>query len=210
MEGYIDEVKPKVVKTAVWGIIITIIILMLTYFESLLKPIFIATFLWYIIKEIKYGLGKIKIRGVGLPKFVINALALLVVILLNILIFEILSANIRSISQNIPEYQVKMDEILNQINFSISNRGVGGPIEEKLKEIDYTAFAGSVANFLTSIVGSSIIVLIYLAFLMLEESVFPHKLERLFPNKDKKFQKLQHAIQRINHSVKQYIVLPND
>jgi len=206
MGQYIDVVKPKVAKAAMWSIIISFIVITLIYLESLLKPFFIAFFLWFLIKELKALLRKIKIKGKKLPHYATAILAFTIIILFLAFLFEIISSNIGNIADNMPDYESKFDTFLDQISQSINSPNLMDNLENWIKDMNLASMAGSVANTLSSFIGNSIIVLIYLIFMLLEEYVFEKKVNKLFPVKDEKFDKIKSTLTSVNDSVKKYFI----
>ena len=206
MEQYIDIVKPRVVKAAVWGVVITVLVLMLTYFESLFKPLFIAFFIWFLIKGLRDNLAKIKFGRFKLPHHITGFLAFTIIISSIFLVFEIISINIKKIASKMPEFEVKFNALLDNLNQKYGGTDLILTIEKGINEIDLSSLAGSFANSLSSTVGTTAIVIIYTIFLMLEDNVIPHKVQKLFPKKTEKYERVSHAFRQIDTSVKKYFI----
>jgi len=206
MKDFSKIVKPKLVKAVLWGGLLVIIIVALNYFESLLKPFFIAFFIWFLIKELRLGLNKIRIKGKRLPKVANSILAFLIIILFTVFLIEIISNNVRQISDNIPTYESKFDSAFDKINEGIREAQLMEKLESWFKDLDFASIFGSFANKLTNFVGNSLIVLIYLIFMLLEEYAYNKKVNKLFPDKAEKYQKIKRVIQSINDSVKSYFI----
>ncbi len=206
MEKYIDVVKPRVVKAAVWGVVITVIVLMLTYFESIFKPLFIAFFIWFLIKELRVKLAKIRIGKFKFPNYINSFLAFLIIISLIVLTIDIISSNVKKIAEDMPQYEGKFDALINNLIQDYRGTNLINTIESQINAIDFTGLAGSFANSLSSTIGTTAIVIVYIIFLMLEENVIPHKIKKLFPTKDEKYKKISKAFKSVDTSVKKYFI----
>ncbi len=206
MDNLVKLKNPKLINVVFWGILIALIFFTLQYFEKLFKPLFIAFFLWFLINEMKSMLSKIKISGKMLPHYIRIILAFLIIFLFLGFLFEFISLNVKQIASSAPDYESKFDELLNQIIGHISNPEILATLEKLIKEINITGFAGSFANSLTLVIGDSVLILIYLVFMILEETVFRKKINKIFPVKDEQYQRISEVVENISTSVKKYFI----
>ncbi len=206
MDQYADIVKPKLVKAVVWGLLLGLIIAFLLYFETILKPLFIAFFIWILIKELRHALGKIKINGKAMPSFIRGTIAIIMILSFLFFQVEIIILNARAMAENAPEYHEKVQNLSNFVSKYFLNPDVKKNIDKWIKEIDVPKLAGVFANSFTSAIGHTFIILIYLIFMLLEEFVFTKKIRTIFPEPTHKFREMVHVAYRINDSIRKYFM----
>jgi len=186
--------------------IITISIVGLMYFNAILIPLVVAVFVWYVIKELKRTLGKIKIRGKAMPRWFNGLAAMLIIVLLIVSIFELISANVEQISNQGPHYKAKLDELVKTLGATINNPKIVEYIQQTLRKLDFASMASSLVNSLSSFVTDFTIVLIYIIFMLLEESAARVKMDRLFPSKNSQYQNFKNIMNKIDAAVRSYLV----
>ncbi len=100
---------------------LTLIIIGLMYFASILKPLVIAFLIWFIINQLKQFLGNITIRGKALPSIFRSILAFVIIFLIIYLIAELLIINIEGIVASVPEYIEGLNNSFARVSAIIDN-----------------------------------------------------------------------------------------
>lgn len=172
-----DAKELKLANVAYWIIIATGTIAALMYFQNFLKVFSISILIWYIIKKLRDLVSKIKIGKFSLPKWLVTIISTVVVFLAIYSIASIISANFQSLARNFPTYSENISKAL-----------VGLENLLGIKELD-ESFIALIGEYKTSIVvyagsfatviGQFLIILIYVVFLLLEESLFQQKIEKV-------------------------------
>jgi AI-2 transport protein TqsA len=196
----------RIVRTASWLIILSIVVFCLVYFSSFLQPVVIAIMIWYAVFELKRGLAKIKFMGRAFPNWLLTSLAFLVIVLVITGVYEILVSNLQLIisgsGQYVSAYGRMIDEIRGLEAFDL--------IKEKLNElvsrINLQPVLTALLNSLTSLAGNLFIIIIYVAFLLVEEKFFFKKLELWIQDPIRRNNVLQ-IIDQIIASIRKYIVV---
>jgi AI-2 transport protein TqsA len=152
--------------------------------RSLVLPFVIALIVWYMINALARVFGKVPIGRWRLPWFISFTLSLLTIFAVGTIVMDIVTANLAQLAVDAPTYQRRLEELFNQVS---SLFHLNDPIE--LKDL----FPDSVvprmvtagASLVTTIAGSASLVFIYVLFLVLEQSTFDRKFERLFSNPER-------------------------
>ena len=183
---------------------ITIFILALVYLENIIKPIVIAALVWFIIKVLKQLLGKIRIKGKSLPGFWLGVFAMIIILLVIAAIFEILSYNIEQISDQAPSYREKLEGIVSSMSGFINDPQIMKYIQNGISNINFPGMLAGVVNSLSSMVGNFAVIAVYVIFLLMEESAFSGKINKIFPTKGAKYDNLVTIFGKIDQSIRAY------
>ncbi len=186
--------------------IITLSILGLMYFSGMLIPFVVAIFFWYIIKELKRALGKIQIRGRSMPRWFNGLAAFIIIVLAIVSIFELISVNVEQISNEGPHYKAKLDEMVETLSSTINNPKILEYIQQIVSKLDFAAMASGFVNSLSAFVTDFTIVLVYVIFMILEESVARMKMDRLFPTKKQQYLNFKGIMNKIDEAARSYLV----
>ncbi len=196
----------RVVRVAAWMIVLSVTVFCLVYFSSFLQPVVVAGMLWYAVYELKRSLGQIKIKGRTFPNWLITSLAFFIILLVITGIYEIVVVNLRMIISRSDLYLANFREMI----ISLQTRAEFSLIKEKLIELasrfDIQPVLSAVLNSLTGLAGNLFIIIIYVAFLLVEEKFFSKKLELWIRDSEKR-KKVNHIIDQITASVRKYIVV---
>ncbi len=190
-------------KIYVFLLIITAV-LILIYAQSIIVPFILATILWFIIRVNKKLLIKIKYIN-RLPKWLISVFSTLILLGFVAMAVELIMQNISQLSETLPLYQENMQKITHAIN-SKFNIDLGRIIADATEDFKFTEILTSVLSALTGIFGDAFTVILYLIFLMLEEPLFPIKIKAMYPD-EKKYKSVTGIIDKIDHSIGNYIAL---
>lgn len=193
----------KLSKTANILIITSFSIFILVYGKDILIPFVLALFLWFIVKEIRMAMQKVKVIRDYLPPWFLNVFATTILFLVGSFLVQILTNNINIISANIPKYEANIHHVQ-----SLIEEMTGLDLMARAKEfsggINFSDILSSLVNSLSSIVSNLVLILIYFLFLLLEESGFGKKIAAIAKGKNDQTQQL---LSKIDHSIGSYITL---
>jgi AI-2 transport protein TqsA len=152
--------------------------------RSLILPFVIALIVWYMINALAHVIQSVPIGGRCLPGFVAFTLALLVIFAAATVVLDVVTANLAQLAQDAPTYQRRLEELFGQVS---SRLHLNDPIELKdfLPDAVVPRMVTAGASLVTAIAGSASLVFIYVLFLVLEQSTFDRKFERLFPSRER-------------------------
>ncbi|MBX2964437.1 MAG: AI-2E family transporter [Cyclobacteriaceae bacterium] len=199
-----DSRSIRIEQVASWAIILAITIFCLNYFSNFLQPIVIAIMIWYGVYELKRFFGKIKIKGNALPNWLLTIFAFLIILMVSLIIFEILTSNLELIIQKTPEYVNNFRNMISGLQTIDGFQDIQDRIVTRAKEFNVQPILTGFLNSLTNIAGNTIIIIIYVAFLLVEEKFFLKKLRAVTSNSIKQEQ-IDILISEITQSIRKYI-----
>ncbi len=193
---------PSTAKAAATFLIMAAVILLLQYFRAFLQPFVVALILWFIIHEVRFWLGKIKIKGKALPKSLLTVISTLVVFYLFNIITQLIIYNFQSLAANANTYNEILLEMADDIEelFGIDN--VDKVIGSNQQAI--VSAASSAAKGLATLIGNFFLVIIYVLFLLLEEGDLGHKLRKIYARSSSR-QKIRNSVNRIMKLFSDYL-----
>jgi predicted PurR-regulated permease PerM len=180
-------------------------ILALIYFNGIFKPLVIAFLVWFIINQLKLMIQKITIGGKSLPAFVSGILAILVILHVLYFIVELLILNIEGIVASMPYYVENLNESFNNLSAFVNNPKYAEYLQKWINGLNLAGMAASFVNSLSGFVANSAVVIVYVIFFMLEDATNRNKIEKLFPEKGKAYQRFFNNLLTINKSIRSYI-----
>lgn len=208
------------VKLASICVIIATVIALLILAKGLLIPIVIAVLVWYIINALAQRLGEFQFICSFLPKWGQLLLSAMIIIFILLIIGGLIAENAREMTNAIPRYQENIGKLY--------GRFVEPPIEWSAERFDLDEeqlqtrlgelFSGpesgaALSTFLTGLVSTlsgiaanGFLIVIYVIFLLLEQTFFPKKIKALFPDLSRHNQ-FQDVLERINESIHAYFTV---
>ena len=191
-------------RTALWFLIIALVITFLLYFRGLLIPFVYALVVSYLINEVVFLTGKITIKGQPAPWLIRGIIAFLMVIGIIFVIVQILIANVNQILVKAPEYREIMDGLVAQLGQLTSAEDLSRDIRNEVSQINFEALLSDLFNSFSAMSANLFLIIIYSIFIIMEKNVASYKLNAIF--KDPKNRKeIEMIIIRVNDSVRQYL-----
>ncbi|HCM76207.1 MAG TPA: hypothetical protein DIS90_07485, partial [Cytophagales bacterium] len=181
-------------------------IFFIIYFKDLLKPFVMAVMVWYLIKTIYNYIGKIKIMGRQLPRWLKGTLSLAFIFGAVQITINLIITNLSAIVNNFPTYKSTLDILLINLGESMGVVNITDQMQEQINKLDLQGFLTSTLASLSATVGTIVIVIIYIVFLLLEEVAFSKKIDAIFPDPRKRL-RIQEVLNEIYQSTNKYITL---
>ena len=182
-----------------------LVILSLIYFDNIMKPFVVALLIWFVIKELKVKLGHISIKGRTMPHWLRGLSAFLIITLVLVGISELVAINVEEISKQAPNYGEKFDKLFITISKAVNNPIVVEYAKAAVSKVNFASIATNVLNSLSSLLSDFMIIFIYVIFMLLEESAALHKLDKMFPRKDKQYYQVTDLFNKIDRAIRAYI-----
>lgn len=185
---------------AAWIIATGIIIGMLYFGREILAPFALAVFLFLIVEGFARTIDR---ASSFLNRGVSRALAILVVI-------GGFVAFLAMMARGIAEFGSQGDAYLTRINgliedgYSLLQLGDAPTLTELVFNDTGQAFLGTIASATSGLTGDLVLILIYVAFLFLAQSAWPVKLDRIFPNEDRR-QQVKEVGDAARHGIETYL-----
>ena len=166
-------------------------------------PLIISFLAVYLVDILSRLVGRIRVAGHKIPK-------LLTVILSFVLIFGIGSALASIVANNAfhvaaaaPKYQARLQQLQTQL-FSLFGAEEPPELLGLFRALDLKALFTEIAKSVADLLESTVLVLIYSLFILLELKFLPAKLAALFPNRLRRQRVLQ-IVQRIDRDIHTYL-----
>jgi predicted PurR-regulated permease PerM len=179
------------------------VVIMLIFGKNLLIPFVIALIFWFLIKEIRDVLNKVKFIDKKIPNPILNIIGFAVIFAIIGGIAKILTVNIQQLSVELPVYQNNITKITAAIN-STFNIDIISSAKEFLGKYEYTNLLSVLFNSITEIFGDAFLILIYTLFLLLEEPFFAKKINIIYAKKEE-HEDVITVLSQLDKSIGRYI-----
>lgn len=150
--------------------------------RSLLVPVVIAIFIWHLLNTANMSIRQLPIIGKRLPEWLSMVLALLVMTVLVRLLIDIIANNVNEVMAASSRYQQNLASILNRVD-SYFHIKILAKFDTFLAELNMQNLIVSIYGVFTTIMGSAVLITLYVVFLFVEQHFFRQKLDALFPQK---------------------------
>lgn len=195
----------KISQIAYSLIILIASVVILTYGKDLFIPFILAFLLWFIIKELRDLLRKIRFVREKLPIWLMSAFSALVVSSILGFTIRMLSSNIQQLSLVLPEYEGNVSRILVSLN-DLFGINIAESAKGFYENFDLTEIISSLISSITGIFSDAFMILLYTLFFFLEEVTFGNKIKAVYPGADR-YEQMHELIAKVDKSVGQYLVL---
>lgn len=193
----------SVLSFALYAVIAALSFYLLIVGKALILPVVVAIVFWYLIATLASTYGRIHLGRIRLPHWAGLSLAILSFIALLTGVIEMARNNVADVVAAAPIYQTNLEGLINRTYGMIGISEVP-TISQLLHQVDLGNIATQLAASLTSFAGNVGIILVYVLFLLVEQSSFNAKMEAIFPNADRRA-RVRRMIDRINADVRTYI-----
>ena len=208
------------VKLASICVIIAAVIALLILAKGLLIPFVIAVLVWYIINALAHRLGEFRFICHFLPQWGQLLLSAMIIIFILLIIGGLIAENAREMTAAIPRYQENIGQLYERFadpplewaaqRFGLRQDQLHARLGELFSGPDsgaaVTNFLSVVVSTLSGIAANGFLIVIYVIFLLLEQTFFPKKIQALFPDPERHGQ-FQAILERINESIHAYFTV---
>jgi len=177
---------------AIYGLIVA---------KPLLLPLVIAIVFWYLINALAKRYGRL--FGGILPRFLCFLGALATLFAGIWLVVELISSNIADVVQAAPSYQHNLEVLFEQV-MSVLHLEDKEVIPQLSSYFDIGHLLTSFAKVFTGIAGKTIIVFVYVAFLLYEQRTFDTKIKAMVADV-KREKKVRAILKNIDEKIQLYL-----
>jgi len=177
--------------------------------RPILLPLVMALLLAFVLSELAIWIGSIRPLGPRLPGWLRYVLALTVVAVVIWGLVRLVASNVGSVVEALPEYQRNLEGVLLSFyeRFGIEEPPTVATVRDAIfRGVSFQALVRGILTQVTTGVGTLIIVLTYMAFLLLEQRTFARKLTRLAAD-EAGAARIAATLAEINDRVGRYLVL---
>lgn len=196
----------KLSKIVLWLVLIIGSILILKFFGNLLKPLVIAIIFWYIIRVISNFITRIKFGKFVIPDWLGKFISLLLIILAIYAFVDIVVVNLKQIASRVDQYDASQENLLNQAAEYLGFDDFEKDIKDLPGSTELRPYLTKVVNGLTEGIGYTLIIIIYLIFILVEEIIFKKKITHIYENA-RNFEEMKKVIDQMNSSIKRYLTV---
>jgi predicted PurR-regulated permease PerM len=169
--------------------------------QSILLPLVIAVFFWFII----HGMERALIRRTGMPKWVALTLSIIIFVATFWIFGSLISDNISRVIEESPKYQANLEALVGNVAAELPF-DAQSKLEGVAQDANLGAVLSKTAAAVTGVAGSISIILVYLVFLLVEQGCFANKLCIIAGGKKQQAQ-LQEILTTIDRKVRSYILV---
>ncbi|MGL1888625.1 MAG: AI-2E family transporter [Reichenbachiella sp.] len=181
------------------------IVTILVYTEEYVVPFVIALIIWFIIHELRENLQWIPWIDKNLPIWLQSLIAFVIINLVLFGIMELVYYNSSVFYENFDIYESNFQIILLQLN-ELTGIDVASKVNQYTHDFDLEGFLGSMINTTTTLFGDVFLILIYVIFLLIEETIFPAKLKAFYPD-EKEQEKKEDLFYKMDQNIGKYLRL---
>ena len=196
----------KLARVVLWLMLIIGSILILKFFGNLLKPLVIAIIFWYIIRVMSNYITMVKFRELVIPDWLGKLIALILIVIALYTFVDIIAVNIAQIVSNVDKYDLRQDNLLNQAANFLGFKEFDEEIRDLPGSTELRPYLAKLANGLTEGIGYTIIIIIYLIFILVEEFIFKKKITYIYQD-SKNRDEMKKVIDQMNNSIKRYLTV---
>ena len=176
----------RAVKCAAYLILVWIIGYLLIVGKNLVIPVIMAIFIWNLLNTLNASILKIPIIGARLPYWLSMVFSLLVVAGLFSVLINIITNNVNEVIGASSRYQANLTHIFHSIDQYYSVKLLNG-VDGFLKNMDVQSILINFYSVFTTLMGSAVLIAIYVVFLFVEQHFFQQKINALFPQPAHRF-----------------------
>jgi len=188
-----------------WFISIFLIIILLIYGKSIILPFIIALLFWFVIKKTRNLIDKVYFIKKYIPKWLKTIIASLVLFSGILFLGKVLTTNIDNLANSYAEYTSNIEVLANNIN-ELFKINVNDQISQFFREFDFSTYLRVLFNSISDILGNMVIIIFYVTFLFVEESLLENKIKLIFTTEEK-YQNVNNILLKIDKSMSSYISL---
>ncbi len=192
-------------KTAYFFIICISIVFILIQGKNILIPFVFSLLLWFIVRNIREQLNRIKFFEKYFPLWLKNLIPSILLIALFTVISRLLMVNINILTKSYYLYEGNVQVLIHQIN-ELFQINILEYYKSNSNSFNFINIVQRIIESITNLVSNTFIILIYVLFILLEETHFITKVRTVIPV-DSQFRELSSVIDKVDTSVSKYIGL---
>lgn len=157
-------------------IITALIVLLLIVAEPIIVPFVIAILIWFVVKKTRNLIDKIGFFKKYIPRWVKTLMASTVIFTVLLNAAGLLIYNVELLGASYNDYVANVETLAAKIE-SLSGIDLNAQMEAFLQNQNAEAYLRGIVNSLSSILGNMVMIIFYILFILIEESLFEGKLK---------------------------------
>lgn len=191
--------------TAYFFIITISTVFILIQGKNILIPFVFALLLWFIVRNLRGALNKIKFVNRYFPLWLKNLIPSIFLIIVLTLITKLLMVNITILTKSYSLYEGNVIVLINKVN-DLFNINLLEYFKANSSSLIFGNLLQKIFESITGILGDTFIIIIYALFILIEEAHFYKKIKTVVSERSQ-FMQLTNVLNKIDTSVSKYIGL---
>jgi AI-2 transport protein TqsA len=148
--------------------------------RNMLVTFIIAIIVWYVIDMLANAIVENPL-GIPVPRWLTILLALIIMVIITFFLIDLVRQNITELAGDAPIYQQRL---MTNLQHGLDFVGISDPkaLEQYLPELDIPRIITRAASFKGNFASTFSLILVYVLFLLIEESTIDSKFAALFPD----------------------------
>lgn len=189
---------------ALWAAVAGFTLWLLVVGKALILPLVVAVVFWYLIATLTKAYGHVGTWGYRVPGWLALTLAVATFIALLAFLVDLTLANIEKVVDAAPAYQANLESLFGNAVAFIGVEEL--PTAEEIRNrIDLAGLVAGLASGMANFAGNVGIILVYLAFLLVEQKGFAAKVDALAGPDPARIDRVRGIIGRINTYIRTYL-----
>lgn len=195
--------RQPILIVAAWMTVIALALAALVVGRSFLIPLAVSLIVWYLINGIARGVKRAAIKGRSIPYPLCLAIAVMMIIAFFFLVGNLVSTNIGAVSESAPTYGENFQKLMIRLSIWLG-LGEVPTINSLVDRINIGQLISSLAGSISEFIADASLVLVYVLFLLFEQTVFDRKL-KVFVRNPQHEESVRTVLARISKEVETYI-----
>ncbi len=191
-------------RTSHFLIIITLLVVILYYGQSILIPFIFALLLWFTVRILSSIADKITLFKLYFPKWLKKLISTTILFFVIYFFAQVVFSSVNTITKSHHNYNENIELIIEKINVQF---GIDTKIwvDNNIKNIEIGQLINSLLDAFSSIIGNAFMIALFAIFIFIEESNFQYKIRQLIEKKPERFSKLNTTLSKIEWSIARYL-----
>jgi len=148
--------------------------------KAFLVPLAVAIMIWYVINALSRTYARL-LPKIDKPNWITTTAALISIGLFIFFSVDMVRGNINDVTAAAPTYKANFDVLANKILVRFNLESLPNA-KQIISGFEVAPMISTLATTFTNMISDIFLVLIYVLFLMLEQSTFKRKLAKMFPD----------------------------
>jgi AI-2 transport protein TqsA len=171
--------------------------------QSIIIPIILAVFSWFLIKEIREVLDRVPFIKKHIPRWVKTIFSVSLLLVTISFFSDLLINNIQNLANSVQKYNAEFINIINSIE-SNTSLNITSNTKDFVSSINLSSTIKTFLNSISGLLSNLFLVLIYLIFILMEESTFVRKMKAIYPDKAT-YDNINNVLLKVDKSIGSYI-----
>ena len=191
-------------RTSHFLIVISLLVVILYYGQSIIIPFIFALLLWFTVRILSSLADKVPFFKRYLPKWLKKLISTAILFFAITFFAQVVVSSVNTITKSHQNYDENIELIIENINvqFGIDTRSW---VDNNVKNIEIGQLIKPFLDALSSILGNAFMIMLFAIFIFIEETNFQSKIKQLIDRSPDKFSKLNATLSKIEWSIARYL-----